>query len=173
MNLLYIWDGFNPLPESRRKAIEATTALYPEAKRLCITRQKAFLPGFEIVPWDNLRDSMTRHFGFRSPPYAWNNPVTFSDWARFFWLATHGDTLYLDTDAKMLKLYAFGPEMVYSKGNICLLYVPKDFDGARFLSMLGRRAKLHVGILMDFAYKFDVRWSKPIDSSYFQHRGLA
>lgn len=175
MHILYIWDGRYALPENRRAAIEATLSLYPEARASCITRLKHFVSDqFEIIPWDDILFQMMNHFGFRSIPYKWMDPVTFSDWARFWYLGNNGDTLYLDTDCKMLKRYAFEKEFkaIYSPGNICLLYAPDGFKRENFLAMLEARARQHVGILMDFAGKFGSAWAKEIPSEYFQHRGL-
>jgi hypothetical protein len=174
MNLLFIWDGRNSLPESRAEGIKRTLDLYPEAIPYCITRNKSFVSErFQIIPWDPLLIEMADYFAFKQMPYRWHEPVTFSDWARFYWLALHGDTLYLDTDAAMVKRYAFDREykLVYSPRNICLLYAPAVFPREHLLSLLAARARQHVGILLDLVGKFRPEWSKPIPSEFFQHRG--
>jgi hypothetical protein len=115
---------------------------------------------------------MTIYFGLKSIPYKWADYMTFSDWARFYWLSLHGDTLYLDTDAAMVKRYAFDQEskLVYSPRNICLLYASSVFPREHLLHLLETRARQHVGILLDLVGKFRPEWSKPIPSGFFRHR---
>lgn len=171
MNLLYIWDGRNALPESRRKAIEATLGLYPEARCFCITRLKSFVSNrFEILDWDSLLLRMADHFGFKETPYRWQDPMTFSDWARFYHLAYNPDTLYLDTDCQMLLRYAFDIEnkVIHSPNNICLVYSPNNSKAMNILELL--RDRKHVGTLMDLLPHFGPTWSKPIPPEYFRHK---
>lgn len=147
--------------------------LYPEADYFCITRLKHFISDqFQVILWEDVLFQMLNHFGFREVPYQWMDPVTFSDWARFWWLGEHEETLYLDTDCKMLQRYSFEkePQVIYSPGNICLLYSPQGFKREHFLALMEERAKHHVGLLLDFAGKFGPAWSKPIPKEYFQHR---
>lgn len=168
MKILYIWDGRDSLPESRREAVHATLDLYPDAEYSCITRNKHFISDrFQIIPWDEILFQMLNHFGLRGVPYRWLDPVAFSDWARFWFLGLCGDTLYLDTDCRMLKRYDFGGEAVQSLGNICLLYTPKLPDRGKILRLQEERAKVNIGLLIDFAYKLG--W-KAIPAEYFQHK---
>lgn len=172
MEVLYIWDGKNPLPERREMAIRATQGIYPEASYACITRLPEFL-GMRVIPWDEVAEEMRVFFGFKHLPYTWHDPRTFSDWARFWYLGTHGETLYLDTDARMTARYAFQKEfkVVYSPGNICLLYAPKGFKRENFLALQEKQAKIHPGQLMGFYRHFNQAWAKPIPEGYFIHRG--
>ena len=171
MDVLYIWDE-KPLPESRERCIRATMEIYPEARYFCITRADSFL-GFSVIPWDEIQREMVSHFGFKRTPYAWLDHRTFADWARFWYLGTHEDTLYLDTDATMTARYPFEGEdrMIYSPGNICLLYVPKGFRRERFLSMQERQAKIHPGQLLRFYTQFESAWAKPMPKGFFHHHG--
>jgi hypothetical protein len=173
LKILYIWDGRDSLPESRREAIEATLELYPDAEYSCITRNKHFVSDqFSIIPWDEILFQMLNHFGLRNVPYRWLEPMTFSDWARFWHLSHTPDTLYLDTDCRMLTRYDFQAQgkAMYSPGNICLLYTPKGFDGRHFLDLMEARAKVNIGLLLDFHYKMRPEWAAPAPADCFRHK---
>lgn len=144
--------------------------LYPNADYFCITRLKFFISErFTLISWDDLLMRMADHFGFNEIPYGWHDPMTFSDWARFYYLAYNPDTLYLDTDCKMTEKYFFETErkFIHSPGNICLLYSPNQ-TAMHPLEMI--RERTNVGLLIDLAFKMDRKWSKPISSQYFKHK---
>lgn len=165
MKLLYIWDGQKPLPEDRRAAVRATLDLYPDADCFCITRALSFhSERFNVIPWDSLMSEMREYFGFREIPYNWLNPITFSDWARFWVLGHSENTLYLDTDAKMEKAFPFGPRMAHSPGNICVMW--SGSDGGKLIDMLMEQAKKNIGQLMPLHRQLD---SIPIPSEFFTH----
>jgi hypothetical protein len=171
VDILYIWDG-KPLPESRERCIRATMGIYPEARYFCITRAGSFL-GFSVISWEGIQKEMADYFGFKQIPYAWLDNRTFADWARFWYLGTHGETLYLDTDATMTARYPFENEykVVYSPGNICLLYSPKGFKRENFLALQEKQARIHPGQLMGFHKQFNDVWAKPIPEGFFHHHG--
>jgi hypothetical protein len=147
-----------------------TLDLYPDANVQCITQSDQFVSDhIGIIPWNEILFTMTSIFGFRDIPFRWHDPMTFSDWARFFWLGTHPDTLYLDTDCRMLKPYPFEDDglMIHSPGNICLMYSPLTGLAARLLWILKNHQP---AILMDTIHHFHPSWSKPIPEEYFRHK---
>jgi hypothetical protein len=163
VKILYVWDGHRDLPPERLESIEATRALYPDADFFCITKLKAFM-SFTVVPWFDLMEEMIRFLGFSSMPWRWNEWMCFSDWARFYWLGMNPNTLYLDTDARMLKRYEFGDVPVYSPRNICLLY-PGNC-GARFLDLLKTRPR--VNLLLNLFIPLSA-WAQPMPEGHFRH----
>ena len=169
MDIVYCWEGLRDLPEDRAEAIASTMNLYPDANFLCITKLHHFFSDrFQVISWDSVMQEMKAHFKFKEIPYGWNGYMCFSDWARFWYLGNHGDTLYLDTDAKMLKRFEFGDKVVCPKREICLLYCPEGMGG-NLISLLDARARQHVTLLLDFAEKMDPAWSEPISREYFHH----
>jgi hypothetical protein len=172
VKIFYAWDGRNPLPESRRLAIDATMELYPDAEYACVTRLPFFhSERFKAISWDALGEEMRIFFGFDEIPYPWNSPSVFSDWARFYWLFNVEDGLYLDTDIRMLEYFDFqkSKKLLFSPGNTCLLYRPVGFDMHPILEMMRTRAKIHPGMLHDFAFRFgDI--AEPVPARTFKHR---
>ena len=172
MKLVWIWDGRVSLPESRRKAVESALDLYPEAEAICITRNAHFVSDrVRIIPWDEILCPMLDRFGLRAVPYRWLEPVTYSDWARFWFLAHNPDTLYLDTDATVLKRLNLADKFLYPVGNIYALYAPPRFDGENLLHLMEERAKHNIGILIDFANKFSPEWASPLPLGFVEHHG--
>lgn len=171
MKILYIWHGERHLPESRAQAIAATMNLYPDAEYFCITTLGHFFSdAFKVISWDYVMDCMLRSFDFQERPYRWNEYMCFSDWARFWYLGNHGDTLYLDTDAQMLKRYEFGGDkVIYPEREICLLYSPASEARIKLLDLLEQRAGQHVNLLIDFAGKLNPAWSTTISREFFHH----
>jgi hypothetical protein len=173
MRILYIWDGRHDLPAWRKAYIDSTMNLYPDAEYFCISTFPTFHSDrFTVLNGSEMMDEMKNHFGFKSTPYRWQDPICFSDWARFWFLGMHGDTLYLDTDAEMLRVFNFEAEnkMIYSPGNICLLYTPKGFLREHFLALEESQAKKSIGLLMGLHLKFNPSWATPIPPEYFRHR---
>lgn len=93
--------------------------------------------------------------GLIRPPYEWLNPMCFSDWARFWFLAGHPNTLYLDTDCRMKARFEFEhhKEFVRGEGDIHLLYAPVGFRGAHMIHMLKERRRIN--LLHDFRNKLE------------------
>ena len=94
----YCWFGRNPLPESAQK---------------CITSWRKYLPGYEIIEWneDNFDvDSIP----YTAQAYAAKKYAFVSDYARFKILYEHGG-LYFDTDVEVIRpmdeIIARGPFM--------------------------------------------------------------
>jgi hypothetical protein len=173
VQILYIWDGRHELPNWRKACIDSTMSLYPDAEYFCISRFPTFHSDrFTMINWFEMMEQMRSHFGLKATPYRWQDPVCFSDWARFWFLGMNGDTLYLDTDAEMVKLFDFEAEckVVYSPGNICLLYTPKVFQREHFLVLQEAQAKKSIGLLMGFHTRFSPSWATAIPQEYFRHR---
>ncbi len=175
MKVLYIWDGRHTLPDNRKAAVKATLDIYPEAECICISQFPEFYSSrFTMLDWFDIKDKMKAFLGLSATPYAWNHYMAFSDWARFWFLGHNPGSLYLDTDAKMLKRYDFDREhkALYSENNICALYSPANAKGENFLDMIQKRAKKNIGLLLDFHAKFGA-WAKPLPAEYFQHKAAA
>lgn len=173
MQILYIWDGRHELPAWRKARIDSTMSFYPDAEYVCISQFPTFHSSrFHMVNWFDVMDQMKAHFNLKEIPFRWRDPVCFSDWARFWWLGIYGNTLYLDTDAKMVRYYDFEAEtkVIHSPDNICLLYSPKGFARGHFLKLQEAQAKRYMGILMGIHTRFSPEWSKPIPPDYFEHR---
>lgn len=95
MTILFIWDGVTkPLYEWRIKCIRRTMQIYPEAKFQVITTLKEFF-GMEIINANEILDKLNDEFCLN---LSLSNPIGFSDYARYYWLAKNSRTLYLDTD---------------------------------------------------------------------------
>ncbi len=173
MKILFIWEGTKDLPKSRAEAIAETMNLYPEAEYYCITKMHHFFSDkFKVIPWMVVMEEMMLFFGFQTIPYEWNRYMCFSDWARFWYLGNNADTLYLDTDCRMLKRYDFANEwrILYPEGNICILYSPDNAKGERLLALLDEQARKHVGLLLGFYQKMNPEWSATIPNEYFRHK---
>lgn len=155
MRILYVWDK-PEIPDTRKACVTGTLSLYPDAEAFCITKAPKFM-GMKVIPWMEVLGKMKAFFGFQKTPYAWNNPMCFSDWARFWFLANNDNTLYLDTDCRMKARFDFETNgaFVQSDGNICLLYAPKGWNGNSLLLKLKDRARERVNLLYDFRSKLD------------------
>lgn len=151
-------------------SILATRKLYPDAEFCCITKLKEFM-GMKIIPWEEIEDLMLRFFQWNEIPYHLNHWMCFSDWARFFFLGSYPDTLYLDTDCWILKRFDFENEtkVRYSYGNICLLYAPGNGSASRFIALLKEQAKRNVGLLVDFANRLP-EFAEPIPQEFYSHK---
>lgn len=172
MEIVYIWDGRNALPERRRACVQSALDLYPEATFSCITRLRHFVsPQFKVIPWDEILFQMTDYFNFKGIPYTWLDPMHFSDWARFWYLAHHPDTLYLDTDATVLKRLPLGDKALCPPNNIHTLYSPPGFDGEHFLKLMKDQSHRHVGLLLSFAHRMKPEWSDPLPEGFVDHHG--
>lgn len=140
MNLLFIWAGdLEPLPAYRRAAVEATRAMYPDARALCISRWPEFLPGFEVLPWDAVVEEMAADLDVAEVPVTWRRGyMAFSDWARFWFLAKNPDTFYLDTDARPVAPIPLGglEKFTLPYWEIFALYAPQNGAAANLLPIL-------------------------------------
>lgn len=174
MKILYIWEDSKLLPADRAADISATMKIYPDAEYLCITKSPEFFSSaFTVISWKKVMDEMIEYFKIRSVPYNWTKYMIFSDWARFWFLSHNGDTLYLDTDARMLKKIDFTDEkmILLPSNEICVLYSPDSENKNHFLRLLKERLMggHGLGILYHLSSSFDPAWSKRIPREYFQH----
>lgn len=94
----YCWFGRNPLPESAQK---------------CIASWRKFLPGYEIVEW-NEDNFDVNSIPYTQQAYEAKKYAFVSDYARFKILHEHGG-LYFDTDVEVIRpmdgIIAKGPFM--------------------------------------------------------------
>ena len=81
----YCWFGGKPLPASAQK---------------CIDSWKKFLPGYEIVRWDEGNFDV-RSIPYTSEAYDAGKYAFVSDYARFWVLYNHGG-VYFDTDVEVI-----------------------------------------------------------------------
>jgi hypothetical protein len=96
MNILFIWTGVTkPLYEWRIRCIRQAMKIYPEAKFQVITTLKEFF-GMQIIDANEILDKLNDEF---SIGINLTDPICFSDYARYYWLARNPKTLYIDTDA--------------------------------------------------------------------------
>ena len=82
----YCWFGGKPLPASAQK---------------CIDSWKKFLPGYEIVRWDESNFDV-RAIPYISEAYDAGKYAFVSDYARFWVLYNFGG-LYFDTDVEVIR----------------------------------------------------------------------
>lgn len=82
----YCWFGRNPLPESARH---------------CIDSWRKYLPGYEIVEW-NEDNFDVNSIPYTTEAYAAGKYAFVSDYARFWILYKYGG-LYFDTDVEIIK----------------------------------------------------------------------
>lgn len=165
MNLLFIWDGRRDLPPERKAAVQSALSLYPDAQAFCITKQSEFL-GMKVVPWENIKAQISAFLAIPRDPYAWLDPMTFADWARFWFLAQHPNTLYLDTDCRMKARYDFETHGRNMRAGIFLLYANVGSDGLSLLRMLKERAQHRINLLNDFGPKLG--WEE-LPERWYQH----
>jgi hypothetical protein len=163
MKILYVWDGKRDLPQARKACVHSTACLYPDAEIFCITKASEFL-GYRVISWDRLKAQMAAFLGVPKDTYAWNDPMTFADWARFYFLAMNPGTLYLDTDCRMKQRYDFQRP---TQAGVFLLYVPPLFNGLPLLAKLKERAQKRVNLLNDF--KDALGWEE-IPDHWYQHK---
>ena len=92
MDILFIWVTVgSPLYEWRLKCIRRAVEVYPDANFKVITNLKEFF-GFKIIDaYEILENLKVFNVDF-------NDPIWFSDYARYYWLCRYPNTLYLDTD---------------------------------------------------------------------------
>lgn len=162
MKILYIWDKAE-IPLARQACVKGTLSLYPDAEVYCITKAKIF-PGMKVIPWEEMLGKMKAFLGLKRTPYAWHNPICFSDWARFFFLAHNPNTLYLDTDCRLKARFDFETHAGAVHAGIFLLYA--HYDGLPLLRMLKDRASQRVNLLNDFGDKLG--W-EALPSFWYQH----
>lgn len=98
----YCWFGGNPLGEAERK---------------CIDSWKRYLPGYEIVQWDEHNFDIQR-CRYVAQAYEARKWAFVSDYARFSILYEHGG-LYFDTDVELIRsiddIVAKGPFMGFER----------------------------------------------------------
>lgn len=98
----YCWFGRNPLPESAQK---------------CIASWRKFLPGYEIIEW-NEDNFDVNSIPYTAQAYADKKYAFVSDYARFKILYEQGG-LYFDTDVEVIRpmddIIATGPFMGFEK----------------------------------------------------------
>lgn len=82
----YCWFGGNPLPESARK---------------CIVSWKKFLPGYEIIEWNESNYPIDTKCRYVKEAYKEKKWAFVSDYARFDILYQHGG-IYFDTDVELI-----------------------------------------------------------------------
>jgi hypothetical protein len=129
MNILYIWEGRKPLPADRAENIKVALERYPDAHFKCITRLDSFFSSdFEVISWEQTKSDITGYYFLDDAGGRLISYMTFSDWARFHHLMKNPDTLYMDTDVKLLEPYPFHEQerLVKPKHEICLIYAPKN-----------------------------------------------
>ncbi len=92
MDILFIWVTVgSPLYEWRLKCIRRAMAVYPHANFKVITTLKEFF-GFKVIDAYEILENLK---GFNIDI---NDPIWFSDYARYYWLSRVPNTLYIDTD---------------------------------------------------------------------------
>lgn len=126
MNLLFIWDGAKDLPAERLENINACLTLYPDTTYYCITRLPFFCSDkINIISWDKYEQEISDHFKY---PKTFPNLFIFTEWARFWFLANNPNTLYIDTDVKLLQYYDYesSDKYIHTDFDINLLYSPKQ-----------------------------------------------
>jgi hypothetical protein len=166
MNLLFVWDGKREIPQDRKACVQSALSLYPDAKAFCITKQSEFM-GMTVVPWENAKGQMAAFLRIPKDTYAWNDPMTFADWARFWFLAQNPNTLYLDTDCRMKARYDFETHGRDTHAGIFLLYANAANEGLSILRMLRERAEQRVNLLNDFGEKLG--WEE-LPDHWYQHK---
>jgi hypothetical protein len=93
MNILFIWTGVTrPLYEWRIKCIRRALEVYPDANFKVITTLNEFF-GMEVIDAREILDKLNEY------DVDIQDPIFFSDYARYYWLARNPRTLYIDTDA--------------------------------------------------------------------------
>jgi len=164
MRILYIWD--QNLPRARAECLDATELIYPDAEYICITKEPTFR-GYTVIPWEEVGEALLRFKGWKTLPYHWNHPLIFSDWARFWFLGNCWDTLYLDTDARMLERIEFGEKVRYSPNDTHVMYSPQNGAGGHLLPILREHSTpvFHHTIV----YRFDSAWSEPLSRDSYHH----
>ena len=98
--VLFIWIGNNtPLYEWRTKCIRRAMEVYPDFNFKVITGLKSFF-GFETIKLEPIFEAI-KEYNVR--PISDGHHMNFSDYARYYWLSNHPNTLYLDTDTWCIK----------------------------------------------------------------------
>lgn len=152
MKILYVWDGRRELPPQRNACVSAALSLYPDAEFACITMSSSFYSAaIKVIPWDMVKAQLSAFLGVPKDAYAWHDPMCFSDWARFWFLANNPDTLYLDTDCRMKARFDFRDRPMHA--GIFLLYTHAGSDGSALMRMLKARAGKRINVLNDFGDK--------------------
>ena len=95
MNILFIWTGVTkPLYEWRMKCIRRALTIYPTAHFQVITTMKEFF-NMQVIEANDISNNLNDEF---SIGITLHDPICFSDYARYYWLARNPQTLYIDTD---------------------------------------------------------------------------
>jgi hypothetical protein len=150
---------------SRKACVASALSLYPDARPLCITRASSFYsPAFKVIPWDSVMGQLAAFLRVPKDAYAWTDPMCFSDWARFWFLAHNPDTLYLDTDCRLKARFDFKDRPMHA--GIFLLYASAGFDGLALLRMLKARSEKRLNLLNDFGEKLG--WEE-LPAFWYQH----
>lgn len=173
MKILWIWFGENALPIERKNAIAETMLVYPDAEYVCITKQKAFLdPKIKCIDPQVVIDQMKVYFELKETPEVWKEYLIFSEWARYFYIANNPDTLYLDTDCRMLKQFDFNKaEKVLNPSlDIFLLYSPQNGIGKEILPILKEQAKKCIANTVFLARTIKPAWAGEMPGEYFKHK---
>lgn len=102
MDILFIWKDHHILSKERLACIESANMMYPNSKLMVITNiQKVFPDYMEIIKLETVRDILINEYNVN--PDRLRDYYGFSDYARFWYLSNHINTLYLDTDTQCVK----------------------------------------------------------------------
>jgi len=158
VNVLFIWFGkLEPIYGWRDTCIRRAKELYPEANFKCITNLKEFY-GMELINADELCSQMELE-GYYSDT---DNFMALSDEMRFYWLANHKNTLYMDTDTYCVERLELGA--LPRKMGIEALWSGDDLKP--FEDMLKLRTKGQFFIDLESDLKLDEM------KGYFEHKPL-
>jgi hypothetical protein len=172
IDILYIWNGKNELPDNRIICIENTHNVYPDCTYHCLTN-KTPLPFLEPISWDDEMLKVASFFAIDNIPKQWEDFMTFSDWYRFYHLINHPNTLYLDTDCKINKMYDFESrgKLIYPQNEIFLLYSPINGSFAKIKPLLDHYASTgyHGKLLGVNLYFRNKDFTEILDKSIYEH----
>lgn len=176
MKILYIWNGKDKLNGMRNNCIEETRALYPDADYYCVTEDNEIMPFAKKISWSKEKNKLKKFYGLKTFPKQWKNFITFSDWYRFYFLINNPNTLFLDTDCKMVKYFDFENEekVIYAEQEICLLYAPKNnsFNAMKLTLERHIELKCYGNLLGTCMYIKNQMNSKVLDASYYNHKNV-
>lgn len=173
MNILHIWKGDREISRDRISTIEQVHELYPDANFLLLTNGNPLLPYQKIINWEEEKERMIKFYNLSFFPTQWNEYMAFSDWYRFYYLINNPNTLFLDTDCRMLKHFDFEKEdkIIYTYNEICLLYSPSNNSFGNLKKILDRYIELKLyGLLVSLSLHIENQsFTKNLDNSYFKH----
>lgn len=173
MKVLCIWEGVRSLPQERANNIRIALDRYPDGEFHCISRSKSFFCSeFKVIDWEDTVSEIEGFFCLKDVG-KFISYIYFSDWARFLFLAQNPDTLYMDTDVKLLKKYDFDKEEKFlkPKNEICILYAPKNGAASNMVPILRKKLERRpvYRMLYNIGRRMDGDWHTDISRDYFYH----